>query len=207
MADRPLEDAKNEARESPHLNEPSIQDNEIPRSSRPLRGWTAAHGYRDTEPSLWDRFRAWLGRLFRRKPIAEERTETDDDQSATVNDEVETSSSRSRSSFDDLDAPWGEPHAAEEITRRKSGELPHPDDFEAPWDDPYVGHETSEPDQRPPAASQHQAPPGESDPLWDEPRVIASSSPPVQAISRSDLDFVWSPPGPEDVDLLAEAKA
>jgi type VI secretion system protein ImpK len=242
--DAEVDDSTGGARDRGGSFASSVDDIEIPRHSVPFRKWSAAYGYRDSGPSLWARLRGWIAGLFRRKQLAlrsasDERDEDlglADDETGTLSDEYGTSAPKSRHSFDDLDAPSGEPHPAGEVaSRRKSAELPHPDDFEPPWDDPSTGHESHEAEQptksqesdaavdepllfasRP--ADQPTNPPIDSastsrheatapDPLWDEPRVGASANAPAEAISRGDLDFVWTPPGPDDVDLLAESRS
>ena len=131
-----------------------------------------------------------------------------DDVEGTAGDEIDAAVPETRHSFDNLDAPWGEPHPVAEIpANRESRELPHLDDFEPPWDDPYASHDSQAIDEPSPtvvpSAPESTAP----DPLWDEPRVATSANAPAEAISRSDLDFVWAPPGPEEVDLLAESRS
>src|ERR1041385_4072630 len=42
----------------------SEDDEARPRHTRPFRAWGAAH--EEVAPSVWERFKAWLGRLFHR---------------------------------------------------------------------------------------------------------------------------------------------
>ena len=170
----------------------SVDDIEIPRHSMPFRKWSAAYGYADS-PSLWERFRAWLAGLLGRKQV-----EGEADQSEEIAGAV----------ADNLDAPWGEPLPVAEVSsNRESRELPHLDDFEPPWDDPYASHDSQAIDEPSPTVVPSAPESTTPDPLWDEPRVATSANAPAEAISRSDLDFVWAPPGPEEVDLLAESRS
>lgn len=200
--------------------DPAVGGGEFLRQSKPFRGWDAAREPRDSGPSLWARFSAWLAGLFRRTHDAADDVGADDS-GATLSDEYGVAAPTPRSSFDDLDAPWGEPHPSGDIvSRRQSDELPNPEDFEPPWDDPSAGYEAADTEQPKPSprggaaeidepsvpASVSQQ--RDSDALWDEPRVSASAKAPTDPITPRDLDFVWSAPGVEaEVDLLAEPLA
>src|SRR6266850_6122389 len=97
--DTQLEEPTPELGEGVRLLDPSLDDIEIPRPSRPFRAWTAAHGYRD-EPSLWERFRGWLAGLFREKKREEDPDQAEDAIDALVAEDVSVAP-QSRPSFDD----------------------------------------------------------------------------------------------------------
>ena len=163
-------------------------DAEIPRHTKPFRAWGAAH--EEAGPSLWARFTAWLGRLFRRTP-------------KSVEDEADVGGS----SVDLESAPLTEePLDVHGLGER--GEIdaePNPSAVEPPasndFGDPWPAHraesiaeETIEP----------AAPSGEADPLWDAPQVAQASSTPGDVIDHGALDVVWTPPSAESAEEETE---
>jgi type IV/VI secretion system ImpK/VasF family protein len=207
-------DENGDAFDAPRPNDPFL------RHSKPFRAWGAARD--EPGSSIWQRFREWLGALFRKKPS--DSVEAPDESAPTLSSEYGAPSARP--SYDDLDAPWGESYPLEEAAaRRRSSERPSLEDFQAPWDGGFdhepVDHESAPPTAPSPEPPSLEAPWGEpfasptepetteqspaespqstdSDPLWDEPRVAPTASAPVEPIASADVEHVWSPPTDDD---------
>jgi len=161
------------------FGEPMDAD-EIPRNTRPFRAWGAAH--EDRGPTLWERFKAWLGRVFRR-----DRDAAEDDSTEAVPDD-----------FHDAVAPLTEASLdAEGLSHQTDvADEPHPaaveppmaNDFGEPW------RHNDAPDSTDTAAEEQAPPTGDPDPLWDAPRVSQASSAPREVIDHGALNVVWTPP-------------